>query len=255
MNKLKKIMVCLLALAVSAPAIANDEATSSEWEKTFEVYGWLPNIYITTAQQDHIKLSLGDLISNLKFMAMLDFGVQKDKWSMGADIIYMHIEGSDEKTTGGPIGNPIELDATVGMKAFISTFGGGYQFVGNDRHELHGIFGARYLKIKLPIEFDLNAETGVDRQKKVTLGGDNWDGVVGLRGKTTLNEKWYANYYADIGAGGSKITWQAKVGFGYHFNKFTGTFGFRYLRWNFGSSGELDNLRIIGPYVGARWTW
>ena len=56
-------------------------------------------------------------------------------------------------------------------------------------------------------------------------------------------------------SGDVKITWQAKVGFGYHFNKFTGTFGFRYLRWNFGSSSDLDNLRIIGPYVGARWTW
>jgi hypothetical protein len=40
-----------------------------------------------------------------------------------------------------------------------------------------------------------------------------------------------------------------------HFNKFTGTFGFRYLRWNFDSSSDLENLRVIGPYVGARWTF
>ena len=101
------------------------------------------------------------------------------------------------------------------------------------------------------LEFGIDGE----QKEKVTPGDHHWDGIIGLRGKTTLNEKWYTNYYADIGTGDVKITWQAKVGFGYHFNKFTGTFGFRYLRWNFGSSGELDNLRVIGPYVGARWTW
>ena len=255
MNKLKTFLVCSLALAVSTPAMANDETTSSEWKKTFEVYGWLPNLYITTAEQDHITLTLGDLVSNLKFMAMLDFGAQKDKWSMGADVIYMHIGGDGETIKSGPIGNPINIDVSVGMKAFISTFGGGYQFFGDNGHELHGVFGARYLHIKLPIELDADAEIGPEGNKKVTLGGNNWDGIVGLRGKKEINDKWYANYYADIGTGDSDLTWQAKVGFGYHFNKFTGTFGFRYLRWNFDSSGELDNLRVIGPYLGARWTW
>ena len=255
MNKLKTFLVCSLALAVSAPAMANDDATSSEWKKTFEVYGWLPNIYITTAEQDHITLTLGDLISNLKFLAMLDFGAQKDKWSMGADVIYMHIGGSGETIKSGPIGDPTDIDVSVSMRAVISTFGGGYQFFGDNRHELHGVFGARYLYIKLPIEVDVDAAIGPEGGKKVILGGDNWDGIVGLRGKTDINDRWYTNYYADIGTGQSDLTWQAKVGFGYHFNKFTGTFGFRYMRWNFDSSSELDNLRVIGPYLGARWTW
>ena len=107
----------------------------------------------------------------------------------------------------------------------------------------------------MPIEIEADAEIGAEGGKDETLGGQNWDGVIGLRGKSTINEKWYANYYLDVGAGDSKITWQTKVGFGYQFDKFTGTFGFRYLKWNFGNSRELDNLTVIGPYVGARWTW
>ena len=248
-------LLTAFVLLASAPVAANEEVTSSEWKKSLEVYGWLPNIYITTATEDHITLTLGDLLSNLKFMAMLDFGAQKDKWSMGADVIYMHISGSDEKTIPGPLGNPVDIDVSVAMKAVISTFGGGYQFFGDNGHELHGVFGARYLYISLPIEIEVDAEIGPDVDKKVTLGGHNWDGVVGLRGKSTINEKWYTNYYLDVGTGDSKFTWQSKVGFGYQFNKFTGTFGFRYLKWNFGNSSQLDNLTVIGPYVGARWTW
>lgn len=254
-SKYSASLLTAIVLMASAPVAANEDATSSEWKKTFEVYGWLPNIYITTPQQDHITLTLGDLISNLKFLTMLDFGVQKDKWSMGADVLYMHIEGSGETIKRGPIENPIDVDVSVGIRAFISTFGGGYQFFNDNGHELHGVFGARYLYLKVPIEIDLDVEIGPEEGGKVTLGGQNWDGIVGLRGKKEINDRWYANYYADVGTGESDLTWQAKVGFGYHFNKFTGTFGFRYLRWNFDSSSELDNLRVIGPYLGARWTW
>ena len=254
-SKYSASLLTALVLLASTPVAANEEVTSSEWKKTFEVYGWLPNIYITSAEQDHITLTLGDLVSNLKFMAMLDFGVQKDKWSMGADTIYMHIGGSGETVSSRPIGDPIDIDVSVGMRAFISTFGGGYQFFGDNGHELHGVFGARYLYIKVPIEIDAVAEIGPEEGINLNPGVHNWDGIVGLRGKSTINEKWYTNYYLDIGAGDSKFTWQTKVGFGYQFNKFTGTFGFRYLKWDFGNSSDLDNLTVIGPYVGARWNW
>ena len=43
--------------------------------------------------------------------------------------------------------------------------------------------------------------------KKVTLGGHHWDGVVGLMGVKTINDKWYFDYYGDVGAGDSKLTW------------------------------------------------
>lgn len=254
-SKYSASLLATIVLLASAPVAANDDATSSEWKKTFEIYGWLPNIYITTAEQDHITLTLGDLISNLKFLTMLDFGAQKGKWSMGADMIYLHIGGSGEAITSGPIGNPIDVDVSVGMKAFISTFGGGYEFFNDNGHELHGSFGARYLYIKVPIEVDVEAEIGPGIDKNLNPGGHNWDGIIGLRGKKEINDRWYANYYADVGTGDSDFTWQAKLGFGYHFNKFTGTFGFRYMKWNFGSSSDLDNLTVIGPYLGARWTW
>lgn len=252
MKILKLLMLCLLAGMISTPAVSAEETSSSEWEKTLEVYGWLPNIYITTATQHHVTLTLGELISNLKFMAMLDFGAQKNEWSFIADTIYLHVGGSSEKTTGIPFGNQAEVDVQVGIRAFISTFGGGYEFMNDGRNELHGLAGARYLYLKVPIEVDVSVTPG---DKKVTWGGHNWDGVIGLKGKSTINEKWYANYYLDIGAGDSKFTWQTKVGFGYQFNKFTGTFGFRYLKWDFGNSSDLDNLTVIGPYIGARWTW
>ena len=65
----------------------------------------------------------------------------------------------------------------------------------------------------------------------------------------------YFDYYADVGTGQADFTWQTKLGFGYNFNKWTGTFGFRYMRYNLLSGSDLKNLEIVGPYLGAKWTW
>jgi hypothetical protein len=245
------LMAASLTVALTANAATVDktdeEAAASEWKKSFELYFWLPRIYINTADDsDYFKLTLSDILRNLNFMTMIDFNAQKDKWSMGADMIYIHLT---DKITSDP--HPILDDpkAHIGMRAFISTFGGSYQFFDKGRTELYALAGVRYLYIRLPIEFDIDgAESfGVD------LGGHNWNGVIGMRGKTTFNDKLYMDYYADLGTGQANNTYQIKVGGGYRHKYFTFTGGLRYLRFNFDSSSDLDNLRVIGPYIGAKW--
>jgi hypothetical protein len=251
---LMAVLTLVLMAATSTAALAADptadETASSEWQYDFEVYFWLPNFYVTTAAQDHITVTLGDLISNLKWMTMVDFGARKDKWSFGADVIYLHIGDHKQETTGGLFGRPETLDVNVTLKGFISTLTGGYQIAGNDKYQLDVIAGARYLNLKLPLTIDID-----DKAERVDPGGDVWDGIIGLSGVTTLNDQWYVDYYGDIGTGDSDVTWQTKVGFGYKLKKFTATAGLRYLRWDFDKKAELDNLRILGPYVGAKWFW
>jgi hypothetical protein len=238
----------IVLLMVGATSALAQENTSDQWQYDFEVYGWLPQIDLTTTTDVNITLTLKDLLKNLDMMAMFDFGARKDKWSMNADIIYLNL-GAKKDITGKIIEHPVTLEADVDLRAFISTVHGGYQIAGNDKNQLDVIGGIRYLYIRVPLEFDLG-----DRTRKVILGGNgNWNGIVGLQGVRTINDKWYFNYYGDIGTGDADITWQTKLGFGYHFNKFTGTFGFRYLRWNFDKKADLDNLYVIGPYVGAKW--
>ena len=243
------VFVLLMAGAASASA---QEKSADQWQYDFEVYGWLPQIDIATTSGSDITWTLKELLQNLDMMAMIDFGAQKGKWSMNADIIYLNL-GANEEMSGEIIGHPVSLGVDLDLRAVISTIHGGYQVVVNDKNQLDVIAGLRYLYIRVPLEFNLG-----DQTRKVTLGGsdaDKWDGIVGLQGVRTINDKWYFDYYGDIGAGESDLTFQTKLGFGYHFNKFTGTFGFRYLRWNFDKKGDLANLYVIGPYVGAKWTW
>ena len=81
--------------------------------------------------------------------------------------------------------------------------------------------------------------------------GDIVDGIVGVRGRTALSDKWYMNYLADIGAGGSDLTRQALVGLNYRFSKVNAAFGYRYLTWE-RNNNTFDDLDLSGPYAGDK---
>ena len=248
----KFVIVLLTALSVSIAApVSAQEKSPDDWQYSYELYGWLPGIKIQPAVGDELKLSLKDILQNLDMIFFSDVEMRKQDWSLGVDLIYMNLGGSDT-ITGEIIGRPQELDVDVDMRTFIGTLTAGHTIARTDRTRFDIIGGTRYLYIKTGLEFDLEA---TPQQKERTLGGHHWDFLLGFEGKTLINDQWYVDYYGDVGSGASKLTWQAKVGMGYEFNKWTGTFGMRYLRYNFTNDSKLKNLQVLGPYLGAKWTW
>lgn len=248
----KCLLLSLVVLMLLATAQASaQEKSPDDWHYTYELYGWLPRITIQPAEGDQITLKFKDILKNLDMVFFSDIEMRKQDWSLGLDLIYMNLGGSDTMT-GEIIGRPQKLEAAVDMRAVIGTLTAGHTIARTDRTRFDIIGGTRYLYIRNRLEFDIEATPG---EKKKTLSGNNWDFLLGFEGKTLLNDQWYFDYYGDVGSGASKLTWQAKAGMGYEFNKWTGTFGFRYMSGKFEESGVLDNLKIYGPYLGAKWTW
>ena len=53
-------------------------------------------------------------------------------------------------------------------------------------------------------------------QGSIASNKDLWDGIVGIRGHSTLaNDKWSVPYYFDVGTGSSELTWNAMFGLAY----------------------------------------
>lgn len=122
---------------------------------------------------------------------------------MLADVIYLDIS-NDTKGSLNILNHPVKTKFDVDLKAFITTLAGGHSVYRNDATNIDLLVGARYLKVKTA----LKAQVG--RIERKVSGSDSvWDGLVGVRGQTDLNKKWYLNYYADMGTGGSDFTWQA----------------------------------------------
>lgn len=242
---LSSLMVVLLSLG--ATTVSAEEKSADQWQFDTTVYLWGSTLKQTTAAGDPVTINFGTILKNLDFAAMATFGARKDRFSMLADVIYMDLS-TDRKHDGEFQGVPIEGKLTVGLKSWVLNLIGGYTLIDSGKNVFDIAAGARYLDIEVPVTIKLN-----DHKIKTSAQGSGWDGVIGLKGRHNFPDGYYFNYYADIGGGYSKLTWQTAVNFSYDYKKFTGLVGYRYLKWNFkNDQPALDDLVIHGPYAGIR---
>lgn len=228
--------------AAPAPIITPDD-----WSYEASVYGWIAAIGGETTSGDSIDISFSTILDNLKMTFMGGVLAQKGKFSLFSDLIYMKL-GSTEKTTANVVGIPVKVKADIDLKAWISTSGVAYSLVDNGKTQLSGLAGVRYLNLDAEIDFDIGP-----LGRKVSDSGDNFDGIVGVRGKTELSDDWYMTYYADIGTGQSDLTYQLFAGVNYRFKNWDAVVGYRYMGWDLGNSGLIKDLTVSGPLIGARF--
>jgi hypothetical protein len=221
----------------------------NDWVFGGEAYFWGPSMGGTSAEGDDIDIPFSDILDSLNYGLMGLFVARKNKLSLFADAIYLDLETTDH-TTANIIGVPISIDADVELQGVIATAGAGYAVLETDNTRLDALGGARYLWLKTDITFDVGPA-----EKKFSDSGHVVDGVIGLRGKTDLNENWFLSYYLDVGTGQSDYTFQAWGSINHRFERFDLAVGYRYLEWNFDDHDALDDLNIHGPMIGAKFAF
>lgn len=246
-KSLKALGFATALLGMSTGVLRAQEVDPDSWQWGVDVYFWGASIGGETTTGDDVDIGIDDLLQNFKMGFMGTLGAKKGKLSFFGDLIYLDV-GNSQSMSGSLIGNPVQLDAELDLKGYISTFGVGYTVLENDATMLDLIGGGRYLELDTKIKFSTGL--GSDRYNS---SDSTLDAVVGLRGQSQLNERWYADYYADIGTGQSDLTWQAAVGLGYRMKNFDIAFGYRYIYWNLNDFAPFDDLNFHGPYLGAKF--
>jgi len=243
------IHMLALALLFSGTSVAAQNFVEDKWQWSGAAYFWGASIDGTSDSGADVQVGLDTIIDNLKFGAMGTLNAQKGNLSFFGDLIYLDL-GDTTSTTVPVLGVPVPVSADIDLKGLISTAGVGYQIYDQSGTKLEALGGARLLKF----DSDINISVG-GRNTRLGSSTPNWDAIVGLRGSTDLSEKWYLNYYADIGTGDSDFTWQALVGVNYRMKKADITAGYRYLSWDFGqdSYSGFSALDLSGFYLGARF--
>jgi hypothetical protein len=267
---LKKIL-CAIALTAAALPASAAELSSDEWQWSLGIYAYLPDINGTTHFADltggnGATLEIEDILENLEFTAMAALSVKRGSWGAFTDAVYMSIGSTDEKASSFSVGGrgvPAGADANVSldMKGFVWTFGGSYT-VNNDADQaLDLLYGARVIDIEQSIQWQLSGNVASipvgSRSGSLTAELQNWDVIVGFRGRPTFGAsgKWSMPYYGDIGTGESDFTWQAMIGLGYSFGWGDVQASWRYLEYTLESDSAVQSLSFNGPLLAAVFRW
>jgi hypothetical protein len=261
-----KIAGVLVAASLSAtvwaqPPIMNTGATDSHernrWKFTGNIYLFAAGIGGESSSGGDIDVSFSDILEDLEMAFMGGLQARKGKWSIGADVMYMDLSQSNDGQLTLPVGHEgltVSTSADIDLESWIVTPAVGYNLIDTEKGTLDVIAGARYFSMK--IDLDLTAVGPVTTRKfPLSDSPHNWDGIVGIRGQLNLAPALYLPYYADVGEGDSKATYQAFAGVGYRFKRFDAVAGYRYLAYEFEPNTAVRKLNFSGPLAGVKFAF
>lgn len=249
----RSLLTIVLLLAGVASAAAAESSAENDWKFGAEIYLWGAAINATTATGGDVKISFNDILRNLDMALMGTVGARKGKWLLAADVIYMNVSQDNVGSIPLPGGGGASTFTNVGMKGWIVTPLVGYNLIDTDKGTIDAVAGVRYLYLNGSLDLTAVSPAG-NRFVSVSDSGTFWNGVVGARGQVHLAPNWFLPYYADIGTGDSKLTWQVFAGIGYKFKRVDAILGYRYLDFKFKNDNPVfDDLNFSGPLLGARF--
>jgi hypothetical protein len=157
---------------------------------------------------------------------------------------------------------PGSVTANLGLdvKATVWTLVGTYRAIADPELTADIILGARDLDLKQHLTWQFSANlgpfVGPGRQGSGDSNPNNWDAVVGFKGRARFGAEhaWFVPYYLDLGGGNSDYTWQGIIGVGYAFSSWGEVaIVWRYLDYQFKKNNA--SLSMSGPAIGIGFHW
>ena len=245
------------------------QSSREDWQFAAIVYGYFPSISGSTrfpSSGSSVDVNDDEVISNLKFAFMASFAAQKGAFGAFTDVMHLNVDGSKSATRDLAVGGAmlpadITANASLDLKGWMWTLAANYRVLSARQASFDTFAGARLLSVKLKFDWSLSGNVGPfvgpGRTGSSQQSLENWDGVVGVKGRITLGaaNRWFVPYYADVGTGASHFTWQGFAGIGYRFGWGELTGVWRYLDYDFTSGKTIQNLSLNGPALAVAFRW
>ncbi len=259
----------LAAFAFISPSASQAQA-NDDWTFQASIYGYLPSIsgsttFSPTGASGSATVDVGTILDNLKFTFMGTLEAQQGPWGMFTDVIYLNLGNSKAQTRAIGVGGvlPADVSANVDfdLKSWLWTLAGEWRAVSTPEYRLDVIGGARMLDIQQKLNWQLSGNVGPialpDRSGARSVDMRNWDAIIGAKGRATFGERrqWFLPYYLDVGAGDSKLTWQAMAGVGYTFGWGDLVGVWRYVDYQMKSGKPIESMNFNGPAIAAAFRW
>lgn len=235
----------------TAPAHAQDAPSQEVGDWTFQLapYMWgagqTGTVRVGNLQNVEVNAHFSDVLKHLKFGAMTAFEARRGPWAILADGFYVKVGTTSDPLLGGYLGT-----ARLGGETTILQLAGAYRVTEDSKVALDVLAGVRYTN--LSSKLDLSQSALLPNGAHASTHYDWTDGLVGLRVLYRIDPAWTLMGYVDVGAGGTKFSWQAVAGAKYSMTNSTDlAFGYRSLSQDYSSTGFHYNVRTAGPYLGV----
>jgi opacity protein-like surface antigen len=202
-----------------------------------------------------VDMSFNDIWDNLDSAFMGLFTAQRGPWIYGIEGVYFKITDVGSTSVTGPFGN-VTVDGALKLTTSINVYQGsvGYS-VYNDTTLVDLIGAVRYTQVKADMNVAISTTPGIIFPgNTLSAGGsEDWiDGVLGLRVLHPVLGTVSLLGYADIGEGGSDLTYQLIAGVNWEFAKdITAKTGYRILNWDYKNADTVWDMQASGMYLGV----
>lgn len=264
-------VIALIAAAAalhSTPTLAQADADgqSGPWRYRASLHLYLPSVSGSTSMPVNgggtIDVDADKILDALQGVFMGSFDAHNGRWGIFTDLLYVKlgndVSNSRDFTIGGaglPAGTSANLD--LEMKGLVWTLAGQYRVLYRPGLAVDLLGGFRMTKVETSLRWDISGSLGSLPPTARSGGSDVtdtlWDGIVGVRGRYVLPQhpRWSVPFYLDVGAGDSKLTWQAATGLAYSFSWGELAATWRYLAYDMDSGRALRDLSFSGPMLTA----
>lgn len=268
----KSLLLAALAAPMFCVALPASAQATDNWRFQAAVNLYLPDIGGTTAfpltpaGSGDALVDASTIVDNLKMAFMGSFEASRGSWGLFTDVLYMDIGNTksgfrDFSIAGGAIPADASAKVDYDLNGGVWTLAGTWHAMADPAATLDVLAGARWLEITQTLGWDITGNLGSipapGRAGTSRVELSNWDGIVGVKGRLALgaDRKWFLPYYLDVGAGESKLTWQAVGGVGYSFQWGDVVASWRYLDYEMKSGNAIESLTFNGPSNSAVFRW
>lgn len=200
----------------SPTASTSSLSVSEQWRFSVTPYAWGMGIRGSISHNGtslgKVKLTTGDILSDIKMAAMLVAEARRGRFGLYLDGMY----GDLGKSTSSVVGRD-DLNSNTSVTMSMLTLAPTYNFVTTPSLQLDGLVGARVMwqSASTSISFPQTGQS-VSESSNLQLAA----GIVGIKGRYNFdNSKYFVPFYVDVGAGqSSSFTSQAYLGVGRAFD-------------------------------------
>jgi hypothetical protein len=215
------------------------------------------------------RISSINLLESLDGAAMIGAEARYGRLSVLTDFIYLgfgkstsEVRTVDFQGSRTAVSAGLDAGTESSLDGSLWTLAGAYTLAHGSWGHLDAQAGFRLFSVSARTDVRLAAAivapsgaAGLERTGRLSRDTDLFDGIAGLRGRIVLGGGFHLPYGFDIGAGSSRLTWQASGGIGYQTGWAGVTLGYRHLYYDQGGSKTVQDFTFSGPYLALNLTF